>query len=162
MYCPFIVFSDSPASSSLCSLICTFLYMTHLSPASLQVPFFKPPIYCSCQIQFITKPFFTLVGSRAFFIYGQRLNYLNLSVGKMPNSTIIHATFFAVGALVGGSVAAAVSTNKRLWPSRETPGPVVEVGPSGKAQISDLTSPVLRYGNPGACKHHLGSIPHHF
>jgi hypothetical protein len=149
--------SHSPASPSLCSLICTFLYMTQLSPASLQVPFFKSPSIVRANTKPLILPMCYIKSDHVHYVNPKPA--LELSIEKMPNSTIIHATFFAVGALVGGSVAAAVSTNKRLWPSREMPGPV-EVGPGGKAQISDLTS--LRYGNPGACKHQLGSTPHHW
>ena len=70
------------------------------------------------------------------------------------NSTIVRTTFFAVGALVGGGIAAAVTTSRqRLLPPDAT-HPMVEIGPNGKAQISNIASPVLKYGNPGVYGHH--------
>ncbi|KZT03557.1 uncharacterized protein LAESUDRAFT_814639 [Laetiporus sulphureus 93-53] len=79
----------------------------------------------------------------------------------MPGASIVHAAFFAVGALVGGGVAAAVSANRRQTtvpvqtiqphPSQ----PIVDVKEGGGAQISPASAasvvlpPVLRHGNPG-------------
>ncbi|KAH7927740.1 hypothetical protein BV22DRAFT_1103540 [Leucogyrophana mollusca] len=80
----------------------------------------------------------------------------------MPNSAIIHAACFAVGAVVGGGVVA-VSSRKRhlsLPPSTDAnvapiTSPVIDMGPGGSARLSStydavaLAGPVLKYGNPG-------------
>ncbi|KIJ17089.1 hypothetical protein PAXINDRAFT_111817 [Paxillus involutus ATCC 200175] len=87
----------------------------------------------------------------------------------MPSTTFIHAACFAVGAVVGGGVVTAVSSRKRTIPVSTgatasaantavlapVVPPVIELGPSGGARISNaaaatmLTSPVLKYGHPG-------------
>ncbi len=81
---------------------------------------------------------------------------------SMAGSALVHAAVFADGALVGGSVAAAVASRKREIPHAgqntqvsSTKYPIIEVGPGGNAQISKVASsggviaPPLRYGNPG-------------
>lgn len=78
----------------------------------------------------------------------------------MPSSAILRAAIFTAGAVVGGCVAAAVSSNR----NRPTPvtqltskpdQPVIGLDATGKTTISSeltITSnllPVLKYGNPG-------------
>ncbi len=69
----------------------------------------------------------------------------------------MHAAVFTAGALIGGGIAAAVSSKQR--PSQipaHVPGPVIDVDIAGKTKISsDMTvrselSSVLKYGHPGA------------
>lgn len=77
----------------------------------------------------------------------------------MSSSTIIRAAFFAVGAIVGGGVATAVSTRNKQVPalgqSQTSPPPIIQVGKSGATTVSlpdnalQADLPVLRYGNPG-------------
>lgn len=78
----------------------------------------------------------------------------------MPGSVMIHAAVFAAGALLGGGIAAVVTSRKteQLVPTRSsmvvsTPRPVLEVDAAGKAKVLDtaiaLLPPVLKYGNPG-------------
>ncbi|KIO04109.1 hypothetical protein M404DRAFT_602542 [Pisolithus tinctorius Marx 270] len=86
----------------------------------------------------------------------------------MPSATAIHAACFAVGAVVGGGIAAAVSARGvgRPRPASATASstavipavgpPIVEVGPTGDAKLipsaavsGALVSPVLKYGHPG-------------
>ncbi len=81
----------------------------------------------------------------------------------MSSSTILHAAFFAVGALVGGGVATAVS-NKRSLPvvtpatksGTSAPPPIVELAPTtGLTHIATpgalvkVDSTVLKHGHPG-------------
>lgn len=87
---------------------------------------------------------------------------------KMPSAAAIHAACFAVGAVVGGGIAAAVSARGvgRPRPASVTSSgtavipavgpPIVEVGPTGDAKLipsaavsGALVSPVLKYGHPG-------------
>ncbi|KAI0256519.1 hypothetical protein BJV78DRAFT_1165001 [Lactifluus subvellereus] len=80
----------------------------------------------------------------------------------MPTSTIIRATFFALGAAVGGGAVAVLNASKK----RETPSPPtvpttssgttrvpIEVDISGDIRFSagaaTAVGPVLKYGNPG-------------
>lgn len=76
----------------------------------------------------------------------------------MASSTILHAACFAVGALVGGGIATAVSNQKRPIPPPPSPSrsqPIVEVAPTGTTRITTpstlvtIDSPVLKHGNPG-------------
>ncbi|PCH38707.1 hypothetical protein WOLCODRAFT_136405 [Wolfiporia cocos MD-104 SS10] len=74
----------------------------------------------------------------------------------MPGVSIVHAAFFAVGALVGGGVATAVSASRRQGsPMPAQPQqPVLDVKQGGITQIQgssavSIQSPVLKYGNPG-------------
>ncbi|KAF7800258.1 hypothetical protein EIP86_011505 [Pleurotus ostreatoroseus] len=79
----------------------------------------------------------------------------------MSSTTILHAACFAVGALVGGGIATAVSSGKRTVPSppvapaAATPGPIVEVGTSGVTRLATpgtlvkVDSAILKHGNPG-------------
>ncbi|KAI6043022.1 hypothetical protein EDC04DRAFT_2961618 [Pisolithus marmoratus] len=81
----------------------------------------------------------------------------------MPSVTAIHAACFAVGAVVGGGIAATVSArfSGRPGPAvsaapTPTVPPIVEVGPTGDARLPGamvsrgaLVSPVLKYGHPG-------------
>ncbi|KAI6019614.1 hypothetical protein F5J12DRAFT_966975 [Pisolithus orientalis] len=86
----------------------------------------------------------------------------------MPSAAAIHAACFAVGAVVGGGIAAAVSARGvgRPRPASVTSSgtavipavgpPIVEVGPTGDAKLipsaavsGALVSPVLKYGHPG-------------
>jgi endonuclease G len=78
----------------------------------------------------------------------------------MSSTTLVQAAIFTVGALVGGGVTAALTTRKA--PVAALPPPsvpaVVQVGPSGQAQMMmqpvspGMLEPVLKYGNPGACR----------
>ncbi|EKM55745.1 uncharacterized protein PHACADRAFT_256597 [Phanerochaete carnosa HHB-10118-sp] len=81
----------------------------------------------------------------------------------MPSSTILHAACFAVGALVGGGVATAISRNNTAQrpvavpvpASESVKQPIVEVQPSGAPKLSTpgtlvkTDSQLLRYGHPG-------------
>jgi endonuclease G len=74
----------------------------------------------------------------------------------MSSTTLVQAAIFTVGALVGGGVTAALTSRKA--PVAALPPPaVVQVGPSGQAQMMmqpvspGMLEPVLKYGNPGAC-----------
>ena len=84
---------------------------------------------------------------------------------KMPSSAIIHAAYFAAGAVIGGGLATVVSSKKQQIPSSQTSistvdsrtsgaiiPPIVDIGASGDARITKslALSPVLKYGNPGA------------
>jgi endonuclease G len=74
----------------------------------------------------------------------------------MSSTTLVQAAIFTVGALVGGGVTAALTTRK--VPVAALPPAVVQVGPSGQAQMMmqpvspGMLEPVLKYGNPGACR----------
>jgi len=76
----------------------------------------------------------------------------------MPSSVVVHAVVFTAGALIGGGIAAAVSSKQR--PSQipahlKPPGPVIDVDITGKTKISADTTvrselaSVLKYGHPG-------------
>jgi endonuclease G len=87
----------------------------------------------------------------------------------MPSSVIIHAAYFAAGAVIGGGLVTAVSSGKKrqipspqfsvptvdLRQSGVVIPPIVEIGASGDARITNaaaamtLAPPVLKYGNPG-------------
>ncbi|KAG1765739.1 hypothetical protein EV702DRAFT_1212246 [Suillus placidus] len=78
----------------------------------------------------------------------------------MPSPATIHAAYFAVGAVVGGSVVSAVASRKRQIPittsaNTSVAPPIIEIGLSGGAKLSNavtasaLSSPVLKYGHPG-------------
>jgi len=86
----------------------------------------------------------------------------------MPSSVIIHAAYFAAGAVIGGGLVTAVSSKKRQIPSPQFSvptvdlrqsgvviPPIVEIGAGGDARITNaavamtLAPPVLKYGNPG-------------
>ncbi|KAI6110075.1 hypothetical protein F5141DRAFT_1278700 [Pisolithus sp. B1] len=72
----------------------------------------------------------------------------------MPSAAVIHAACFAVGAVVGGGVAAVASARGSRRPVSTVP-PIVEIGPTGDAKLPSATvsgalvSPVLKYGHPG-------------
>ena len=84
----------------------------------------------------------------------------------MPSSAIVHAAIFTAGAVVGGCVVAAVSSNRnrqlatsspvtQLTPKPLLPQPVVGLDATGKTAIStelvirSNLFPVLKYGHPG-------------
>ena len=81
----------------------------------------------------------------------------------MPSATLVHAACFAIGAAVGGGIAAASLSRKRdiVVPSapsvssRNAAQPVVELSKSGQLDIARtaqnlaLSGDVLKYGNPG-------------
>ncbi|KIP10327.1 hypothetical protein PHLGIDRAFT_101457 [Phlebiopsis gigantea 11061_1 CR5-6] len=77
----------------------------------------------------------------------------------MPSSSIVHAACFAVGALVGGGVATALSasSSKRALPVPTEPpkAPLVQTQPTGAPKFSTpvtlvkVDSEVLRHGHPG-------------
>jgi endonuclease G len=71
----------------------------------------------------------------------------------MPSSAIVHAAMFTAGALLGGGIAAAVSSRQR--PAQDRIPAIIDVDPTGKTKMSpslvarsDLP-PVLKYGHPG-------------
>jgi len=72
----------------------------------------------------------------------------------MPASSLVRATFFALGAAVGGGAVAALNASKK----REAADaglkvPVVDVDVAGDPRFSagavTALGPVLKYGNPG-------------
>lgn len=79
----------------------------------------------------------------------------------MPTSTILHAACFAVGALVGGGVATAISasSSKRTVPApvpAEPPrAPIIEVQQGGVPKLNTpgplvkVDSEILKHGHPG-------------
>ncbi|KAL0947314.1 hypothetical protein HGRIS_013433 [Hohenbuehelia grisea] len=73
----------------------------------------------------------------------------------MPGSAVVHAAVFAAGAVIGGGIAAAVTSRRRVAVPVQTQAPIVEVGAAGHAEIAKhvsagtLLPPVLKYGNPG-------------
>jgi endonuclease G, mitochondrial len=88
----------------------------------------------------------------------------------MPSSVIIHAAYFAAGAVIGGGIVTAVSKKRQIRsipsPQFSAPTvdlrqsgtiipPIVEIGTGGDARITNaaavmtLAPPVLKYGNPG-------------
>ena len=77
----------------------------------------------------------------------------------MPSPGLVRAAFFAVGAVVGGGIATALSARQKSTPISvpSTPSqPVVEVEKTGTTRISTTGAqlvkvdlPVLKYGNPG-------------
>lgn len=79
----------------------------------------------------------------------------------MASSTIVHAACFAVGAIVGGGIATAVSASnaKRTIPaptSVEPPkGAIIQTQPTGAPKLYSpgtlvkVDSEVLKHGNPG-------------
>ena len=60
---------------------------------------------------------------------------------------MMHAAFFAVGALVGGGLATAIASERRR-PSSPPALAAVQVGPRGALQMAQ---DALKYGNPGVC-----------
>ena len=77
----------------------------------------------------------------------------------MPSTVIVHATVFAAGALLGGSIAAAISSKNAGTPRPQinTQPAIVGIDTAGRAKIvNDLavtpSLPVaLKHGNPGLC-----------
>jgi len=85
----------------------------------------------------------------------------------MPSSVIVHAAVFTAGALLGGGVAAAVTSRKRPVPPPNAPlhapvttqiktgAPVIDIDSTGRTKISteltvtSILPPALKYGNPG-------------
>lgn len=77
----------------------------------------------------------------------------------MPSSSIVQVACFAVGALVGGGVATALSasSSKRAIPVPTEPSraPIVQTQPTGAPKFSapgtlvKVDSEVLKHGNPG-------------
>ena len=91
----------------------------------------------------------------------------------MANSLVVHGAVFAVGALVGGGIAATVArrnetTSPQVISRSQQPGvPLLQVETTGNAVITPnvgIVSPPLKYGNPGAqspllCKGHSPTYP---
>ena len=76
----------------------------------------------------------------------------------MANSLIVHGAVFAVGALVGGGIAATIARKNETTSSQsitrphQPVAPILQVGTTGNAVItsnSGVVSPPLKYGNPG-------------
>lgn len=76
----------------------------------------------------------------------------------MPNSLVIHGAIFAVGALVGGSIATAVARKKEgisprsVTRPQQPVAPILQLGTVGDAVITPnvgTVRPPLKYGNPG-------------
>ncbi|KAF5330525.1 hypothetical protein D9619_005686 [Psilocybe cf. subviscida] len=81
----------------------------------------------------------------------------------MPSAAIIHAAVFTAGAVLGGGIAAAVTSKKREipaapvahHPSAVPSAPIVGLTPGGRTQLStapgvaSALAPALKYGNPG-------------
>ena len=76
----------------------------------------------------------------------------------MPTSTLLRATFFALGAAVGGGAVAVLNSSKKkeavaLPNATQVGPPLVEVGVTGdprfSARATTAVGPVLKYGNPG-------------
>lgn len=77
----------------------------------------------------------------------------------MANSLVVHGAVFAVGALVGGGIAATIARKNESTPSQLTTrpqqpvAPLLQVETTGNAVITpnlSIVSPPLKYGNPGA------------
>lgn len=95
------------------------------------------------------------------------LSTASISQVSLMSSVILHAAVFAAGAVVGGGVAAAVTRRSQhasqaltLPPANASgtlPPPVVDVEKIGGvpqfsgnlASVATLSSPLLKYGNPG-------------
>lgn len=75
---------------------------------------------------------------------------------SMPGANFIHVACFAVGAIVGGGVATAVSIRKPQTIAPPPP-PVIDLDRKGDANFSTAlttvppVSAVLKYGHPGGC-----------
>jgi endonuclease G len=73
----------------------------------------------------------------------------------MPSSTLLRATFFALGAAAGGGAVAVLNASKKKEVPNTTQAspPLVEVGVTGdprfSARATTAVGPVLKYGNPG-------------
>ena len=76
----------------------------------------------------------------------------------MANSLVVHGAIFAVGALVGGGIAATIARKNEttsfqsIARPQQPVAPIVQVGATGKAVIASdvgVVSPSLKYGNPG-------------
>jgi hypothetical protein len=87
----------------------------------------------------------------------------------MPTSTFIRATFFALGAaLGGGAVAVLNASKKRETPSTSTTSskPPIDVGVTGDIRFSagatTAVGPILKYGNPGTQHHVLALSEYHY
>jgi hypothetical protein len=77
----------------------------------------------------------------------------------MPTSSLIRATFFALGVVAGGGAVAVLNASKKTkstspGTTQTTVPPLVELGVAGDARFSPVVAqtavgPVLKYGNPG-------------
>lgn len=74
----------------------------------------------------------------------------------MPSSVFVHATVFTAGALLGGGIAAAVSSRQKFTQTAPSVKPPPSFDTTGNAKVSteisayySLPSP-LKYGHPGA------------
>lgn len=77
----------------------------------------------------------------------------------MANSLAVHGAVFAVGALVGGGIAATfarkneTTLSQSITRPQQPVAPILQVGITGHAVITPnvgVISPTLKYGNPGA------------
>jgi hypothetical protein len=71
----------------------------------------------------------------------------------MPTSTLLRASFFALGAAVGGGAVAVLNASKKQANATQVGPPLVEVGVTGdprfSARATTAVGPVLKHGNPG-------------
>lgn len=76
----------------------------------------------------------------------------------MANSLVVHGAIFAVGALVGGGIAATIARkNETTSPQnitrpKQPVAPILQVGTTGNAVITTdvgVISPPLKHGSPG-------------
>jgi hypothetical protein len=86
-----------------------------------------------------------------------KLHFLISIIQRMPSSAIVHAAVFTAGALLGGGIAAAVSSRQKLTPAYvKSPAQVVGIDITGTTRtspelsVSHVLSSPLKYGNPGA------------
>ena len=80
-----------------------------------------------------------------------------VTLDVMSTSTFLRASFFALGAAVGGGAVAVLNASKKEAKATQVSPPLVEVGVTGDPRLSARTTtavgPVLRYGNPGTTWH---------
>jgi endonuclease G len=85
----------------------------------------------------------------------------------MPGSAVVHAAVFTAGALIGGGVAAVVTSRRNqqqapTLPTRVSPAVPVPVPLQQQTTVVRVggaeVSPVLRYGNPGAFNWRLKGV----
>ena len=82
----------------------------------------------------------------------------HVSKTAMANSLVVHGAVFAIGALVGGGIAATITRKNEttslqsITRPQQPATPILQVGTTGNAVIAPnlgVVSPPLKYGNPG-------------